>query len=94
MIHPLLSLDADAGDRRALAGEVTSVAGKGRPGSSNGHSRPCLALALAGCSQQPLGSGSRWRLTGMGSAAMLSGTSLAGGRREEALEGRGAGLGA
>ena len=70
------------------------MAGKGRPGSSNGHSRPCLALALVSCSQQPLDSGSRRRLTDMALSAMLSGASLAGGRREEALEGRGAGLGA
>ena len=52
-IHPLLlCLDANAGDRRALAGEVTLVAGKGYPCSNSGQPGPHLALALVGYNQQ------------------------------------------
>jgi hypothetical protein len=91
-IHPPLLLSLDAG-RRELLRPVRSplAARKGRPGSGSGQPGPRLDLALASCSQQPLGSGNmRWR-TGMATAARLSSASLAGERREEALEVHGAG---
>ena len=79
---------------RAPGSWQPTVTRKGTADSGHGQPWMHLAFALAGCSQQPLGSGSKRRLTGMASMVMFSRASLARGRYEEALEGRGAGLGA